>query len=106
MVRPGDASIFYFNDTDEMSVMNNLVIAWILRGVRAAQEDKYNQALLTNFQIDQTLIMVEKTQEFLSRDTINEMPVVFRQLLRRTALLGRKRGRSWRRKDANLQRRR
>jgi len=90
MLEPGTVNIFDFSDTDELSMMNNLVISRILRGVRLAQEEKYNQALEWNIPLDRALIFLEEAQEFLSKNTIQEMPEVFRQL-QRTALRGRKR---------------
>ena len=90
LTRPGNVAIFDLSDTDSPQI-NNLVIAEILRGVHEQQD--LNFKLLESKRISEprrTMIVIEEAHEFLSRERIKQMPVLFEQVAR-VARRGRKR---------------
>jgi DNA helicase HerA-like ATPase len=89
LIIPGNVSIIDLSDTDDSKV-RNLVIAELLRGVQGMQEEKYKKAVTQGKQPNQTLIFIEEAHEFLSRERISQMPILFSQVAR-IAKRGRKR---------------
>jgi DNA helicase HerA-like ATPase len=90
LTTPGQVSIIDLSGTDSPQI-NNLVIAELLRGVLDCQNTRY-----TRFEkgeaatAPRTMIVVEEAHEFLSRERIKQMPVLFQQVAR-IARRGRKR---------------
>lgn len=89
LLTPGQVSIFDLSDTDS-PVLNNLVIADILRRVQRAQEDTYRDAERAGSEPTKALIIIEEAHEFLSEERIAKMPNLFEQVSR-IAKRGRKR---------------
>lgn len=89
LVSPGRVSVIDLSDTDS-PVLNNLVIAGVMRGVQRAQEDAVTAAQEEKQRPTPTMIIVEEAHEFLSRDRVKQMPTVFEQVVR-IAKRGRKR---------------
>ena len=89
MLRPGTVSIIDLSDTDSPQV-NNLVIAELLRGVQAQQQQNYDKAVAAGARPTPTLVVVEEAHEFLSAERVRQMPVLFQQVAR-IARRGRKR---------------
>jgi len=89
MLRPGRVSIIDLSDTDSPQV-NNLVIAQLLRGVQNRQDECYKESLKKGKMPLQTVVFIEEAHEFLSRERIKNMQVLFEQVAR-IARRGRKR---------------
>lgn len=89
LITPGRVTILDLNDTDS-TVVNNLVIANVLRGLQLAQEDLYREAEESKQQPTPLMIIIEEAHEFLSRERISRMRNVFEQVAR-IARRGRKR---------------
>jgi hypothetical protein len=89
MLQPGRVSIIDLSDTDS-PIINNLVIAAILRGLQAQQEEAYRKAQEKNQNPTPAMIIIEEAHEFLSRDHISEMENLYQQVAR-IARRGRKR---------------
>ena len=89
LTKPGNVSIVDLSDTDDPKV-RNLVIAELLRGIQAQQETNYKQSVAQGELPNQTLIFIEEAHEFLSRERISQMPILFSQVSR-IAKRGRKR---------------
>jgi len=89
LTTPGMVSIIDLSDTDDSKV-RNLVIAEMLRGVQNQQEVNYKQSVTHGERPNQTLIFIEEAHEFLSKDRISQMPILFSQVSR-IAKRGRKR---------------
>jgi len=89
MLRPGQVSIIDLSDTDSPQI-NNLVIAQLLRGVQNRQDECYKESLEKGEVPLQTVVFVEEAHEFLSRERIKNMQVLFQQVAR-IARRGRKR---------------
>jgi len=89
LLAPGRVSIFDLSDTDS-PLLNNLVIADILRGTQRYQEDRYRIAERGGQPLTKVLIIIEEAHEFLSEERIAKMPNLFEQLSR-IAKRGRKR---------------
>lgn len=90
MLQPGRVSIFDLSDTDS-PLLNNLVIADLLRGTQRTQDEHY-QASQTpgRATLTKTLIIIEEAHEFLSEERLAAMPHLFQQVAR-IAKRGRKR---------------
>lgn len=90
LLQPGRVSIFDLSDTDS-PLLNNLVIADLLRGTQRKQDEHYRASqspdggLLTK-----TLVIIEEAHEFLSEERLAAMPHLFQQVAR-IAKRGRKR---------------
>lgn len=90
LTTPGQVSIIDLSGTDAPQI-NNMVIAELLRGVLERQN-----ALYARFEkgetntAPRTMIIVEEAHEFLSKERIKQMPVLFQQVAR-IARRGRKR---------------
>jgi uncharacterized protein len=96
LLHPGCVSIVDLSDSGS-PVLNNLVIADLLRGVQADQEEAYEQYEQARRKGDtgvaaptRVLIVIEEAHEFLSGDRETKMPVLFEQVTR-IARRGRKR---------------
>jgi len=89
MLQSGRVSIIDLSDTDSPQV-NNLVIAQLLRGVQNRQDECYKESLEKGEVPLQTVVFIEEAHEFLSRERIKNMQVLFEQVAR-IARRGRKR---------------
>jgi uncharacterized protein len=89
LVSAGTVSVVDLSDTDS-TVMNNLVIASLLRGLQKAQDEAVEKARAAKAKPTPVMLVIEEAHEFLSAERIKEMPSVFQQLAR-IAKRGRKR---------------
>ena len=89
MLQPGHVSIVDLSDTDS-PIINNLVIATILRGLQLAQEESYKSAQRLGKNPTPAMIIIEEAHEFLSRERISQMENLYQQVAR-IARRGRKR---------------
>jgi len=89
ILQPSVVSIFDLSDTDS-PVLNNLVIADVLRGVQRHQDEAYKQAERSDGELTKALIIIEEAHEFLSDERISKMPNLYEQVAR-IAKRGRKR---------------
>ncbi len=95
LLQPGRVSVFDLSDSG-MSELTNIVIADLLRGVQEEQDAAYlafEQARARDPQAAppaRALIIIEEAHEFLSRERIEKLPVLFQQVAR-LAKRGRKR---------------
>ena len=89
LLQPGHVSIIDLSDTD-LSQINNLVIAQLLRGIQRQQDDNYKAAIDAGNAPQPTMVIIEEAHEFLSAERIKQMPVLFQQVAR-IARRGRKR---------------
>lgn len=89
LIAPGRTLIVDLSDTDS-TVVNNLVIADILRGIQNVQEAAYQKAEKEGKPPTPIMIVIEEAHEFLSRDKIAKMENLFQQVAR-IARRGRKR---------------
>lgn len=94
-LEPGRVSILDLSDTDS-PVVNNLVIADILRCTSDAQNDKYTEVQKSKEEgkgdgrPTPVMVVIEEAHEFLSRERITKMGNLFQQVAR-IARRGRKR---------------
>jgi len=89
LLQAGRTSIVDLSDTDS-TIINNLVISYILRGIQQQQELSYEEAEKQQIQPTPVMIVIEEAHEFLSRDKIVKMENLFQQVAR-IARRGRKR---------------
>jgi len=89
MLTEGCVSIIDLHDSDSPAV-NNIVIATLLREVQARQEDAYDAAAKQGTRPTPVVVFIEEAHEFLSRERIARMPVLYQQVAR-IARRGRKR---------------
>jgi uncharacterized protein len=89
LINPGRTAIVDLSDTDS-TIINNLVISNILRGIQEQQEKAYEKAAESGVTPTPIMIIVEEAHEFLSRDKISKMENLFEQVAR-IARRGRKR---------------
>jgi DNA helicase HerA-like ATPase len=90
LLKPGRVSIFDLSDTDS-PLLNNLVIADLLRGTQRKQDEHYQASQLPGGpSLTKTLIIIEEAHEFLSEERLAAMPHLFQQVAR-IAKRGRKR---------------
>lgn len=89
LVKAGRVSIIDLSDTDS-TLINNLVIANILRGVQLQQDIAYEAAAKVGRSPTPVMIIIEEAHEFLSRERIAKMENLFQQVAR-IARRGRKR---------------
>jgi uncharacterized protein len=82
-------SIIDLHDSDSPTV-NNIVIASLLREVQLRQEEAYTAATRKGGQPTPVVVFIEEAHEFLSRERIKQMPVLYQQVAR-IARRGRKR---------------
>jgi DNA helicase HerA-like ATPase len=90
LLTPGQVSIFDLSDTDS-PLLNNLVIADLLRGTQRRQDERYQASQKPGgAPLTKALIIVEEAHEFLSEERLAAMPHLFQQVAR-IAKRGRKR---------------
>lgn len=90
LLQPGQVSIFDLSSTDS-PLLNNLVIADLLRGTQRMQDEHYQASQAPGGPaLTKTLIIIEEAHEFLSEERLAAMPHLFQQVAR-IAKRGRKR---------------
>lgn len=90
LLQPGRVSIFDLSDTDS-PLLNNLVIADLLRGTQRTQDQHYRASQQQGGRpLTKALIIIEEAHEFLSEERLAAMPHLFQQVAR-IAKRGRKR---------------
>src|SRR5215212_8982287 len=89
ILRPGRVTIIDLSDM-ESTVVRNMVIAQILRGIQRQQDKNYQAAREAGERPNPTMVFIEEAHEFLSAQRIRSMPVLFEQVAR-IAKRGRKR---------------
>ncbi len=89
LIAAGTVSVFDLSDSDS-TLINNIVITNLLRGVQEAQETAYEEAIKHGKSPTPVVIIVEEAHEFLSRERISKMSNLFEQVAR-IARRGRKR---------------
>lgn len=90
LLQPGKVSIFDLSDTDS-PLLNNLVIADLLRGTQRRQDERYQASQTAGgAALTKVLIIIEEAHEFLSEERLGAMPHLFQQVAR-IAKRGRKR---------------
>ena len=89
LIKPGALTIIDLSDSDS-TLINNIVIANLLRGIQQAQEEAYNLAIKAQKQPTPVSIIIEEAHEFLSKEKIAKMSNLFKQVAR-IARRGRKR---------------
>jgi DNA helicase HerA-like ATPase len=89
MLTPGCVSIIDLHDSDSPAV-NNIVIANVLREIQHRQEEAYTTATRAGRSPTPVVVFIEEAHEFLSRERISRMPVLYQQVAR-IARRGRKR---------------
>lgn len=89
MIKEGRVSIIDLSDTDS-TLVNNLIISDLLRGVQQAQEVAYELANNIGTPPTPVVIIIEEAHEFLSAQRIRKMPILHQQV-ERIAKRGRKR---------------
>lgn len=90
LTTPGQVSIIDLSGTDSPQV-NNLAIAELLRGIYEQQEANFKAYEQKEKQtLTRSVVIIEEAHEFLSRERIKQMPVLFQQVAR-IARRGRKR---------------
>ena len=91
LLQPGHVSVIDLSDTDS-TALNNIVIADLLRHLQRVQDDAYRawESGQRQDRPPKVLIIVEEAHEFLSKDRIAKMPILFEQVSR-VARRGRKR---------------
>jgi uncharacterized protein len=89
LVQPGHTTVVDLSDTDS-TIINNLVISNVLRGLQLEQEEAYTRAEQEGKAPTPLMIIIEEAHEFLSRDRIAKMETLFEQVAR-IARRGRKR---------------
>ena len=89
LLRAGRVSVIDLSDTDS-PIINNLVIAAILRNLQLRQDAAYEEAQKRGSSPTPLMIIIEEAHEFLSRDRIAQMENLYQQVVR-IARRGRKR---------------
>ena len=89
LIQPGNLTIIDLSDSDS-TIINNIVITDLLRGVQDAQETAYELAMSQDRSPTPVSIIIEEAHEFLSSDKIAKMANLFQQVAR-IARRGRKR---------------
>jgi uncharacterized protein len=89
LIKPGSVAVVDLSDTDS-TVMNNIVIASLLRGVQKAQDEAVDEERKKSGKPTPVMLIIEEAHEFLSAERIKEMPSLFQQVAR-IAKRGRKR---------------
>jgi DNA helicase HerA-like ATPase len=95
LLQPGRVTIVDLSDSGS-PVLNNVVIADLLRGVQEAQDAAYEDFERAQRRGERSeaptraLIVIEEAHEFLSAERLDQMPVLFEQVAR-IARRGRKR---------------
>jgi Helicase HerA, central domain len=89
LIAPGKLTIFDLSDSDS-SMINNIVIANLLKGIQVVQETAYDEAVRKEENPTPVSIIIEEAHEFLSKERISKMSNLFQQVAR-IARRGRKR---------------
>ncbi|MDQ3007170.1 MAG: ATP-binding protein [Chloroflexota bacterium] len=89
LIKAGRTVIVDLQDMDS-TIIKNLVISHILRGIQEQQDLIYEQSTKNNVPLTPIMIIIEEAHEFLSRDKIGKMQNLFEQVAR-IARRGRKR---------------
>lgn len=89
LIKPGNMTIVDLSDSDS-TIINNLVITDLLKGIQEAQEVAYELAMREEKSPTPVSIIIEEAHEFLSSDKIAKMANLFQQVAR-IARRGRKR---------------
>lgn len=89
LIKPGRVTIIDLSDSDS-TIVNNIVIANILKGIQGAQEEAYELAIKNETNPTPVSIIIEEAHEFLSKERIGKMSNLFQQVAR-IARRGRKR---------------
>jgi uncharacterized protein len=89
MLQPGRVSIIDLSDTDS-TLVNNLIISDLLRGVQKEQDRAYERAINLGREPTPAVVIIEEAHEFLSAQRIGKMPTLHQQV-ERIAKRGRKR---------------
>lgn len=89
LISPGQMSIIDLSDSDS-TMINNIVIANLLRGIQQVQEEAYDKAVKNSKTPTPVSIIIEEAHEFLSREKITKMSNLFEQVAK-IARRGRKR---------------
>lgn len=89
LIVPNTVSIIDLSDSDS-TLINNIVIANLLRGLQQVQEEAYNNAIGQGKEPTPVSIIIEEAHEFLSKEKIGKMSNLFQQVAR-IARRGRKR---------------
>jgi DNA helicase HerA-like ATPase len=94
LLRPGGVSVIDLSDSG-VSELNNIVIADLLGGIQAAQDELYLEherarAGSTESAPPRVLVVIEEAHEFLSEERVERMRILFEQVAR-IAKRGRKR---------------
>lgn len=89
LIQPGNMTIVDLSDSDS-TIINNLVITDLLKGIQEAQEVAYELAMSQDKSPTPVSIIIEEAHEFLSSDKIAKMSNLFQQVAR-IARRGRKR---------------
>jgi uncharacterized protein len=89
LIKEGQLTIIDLSDSDS-TVVNNIVIANLLKGIQAVQEEAYELAIKNNIDPTPVSIIIEEAHEFLSKERIDKMSNLFQQVAR-IARRGRKR---------------
>ncbi|MGC4043412.1 MAG: ATP-binding protein [Armatimonas sp.] len=89
MLQPGRVTIVDLSDSDS-PLVNNLVIAELLRSVQAEQDLRYRAAADMDEDPTPVVVMIEEAHEFLSDKRLKQMPILHAQV-ERIAKRGRKR---------------
>lgn len=89
LIQAGQMTIIDLSDSDS-TLINNIVIANLLRGIQQAQEQSYKKAIEEEKQPTPVSIIIEEAHEFLSKERIGKMSNLFQQVAR-IARRGRKR---------------
>jgi DNA helicase HerA-like ATPase len=82
-------TIIDLSDSDS-TMINNIVIANLLRGIQQVQEEAYDNSIKNNKTPTPVSIIIEEAHEFLSREKIAKMSNLFEQVAK-IARRGRKR---------------
>lgn len=89
LIKPGNLAIIDLSDSDS-TMINNIVIANLLREIQLVQEAAYEDALKKKTNPTPVSIIIEEAHEFLSREKIGKMSNLFEQVAK-IARRGRKR---------------
>ncbi len=89
ITEPGRVTIVDLSDTESPQI-RNLALAELLRGLQAQQDENYKNSQADHAELRRVMVIIEEAHEFLSRERIQQMPVLFQQVSR-IARRGRKR---------------
>lgn len=89
LIKSGNTTIIDLSDSDS-TIINNIVITDLLKGIQEAQEEAYELALKEEKSPTPVSIIIEEAHEFLSTEKIAKMANLFQQVAK-IARRGRKR---------------